>query len=118
LAASAGLLVLGVPVAALFRGGAWAGGVAAGVALVAVSYSVSSVIIAWVDSIDPKLIMMVGLATYVIKFTLIGVLMWVIASTGWSGLTAMGVAVMTTVLVWVIAQSWWTWKARILYVDA
>jgi ATP synthase protein I len=118
LLASAGLLVLGVPVAAAVRGGAWAAGVAAGVGLVAASYSISSVIIAWADAVNPKLIMRVGLTTYVVKFTLIGVLMWVIASTGWSGLTAMGIAVMTTVLVWVVAQSWWTWKARILYVDA
>ena len=118
LLASAALLVVGLPLAAVLRGGAAAAGVAAGVALVATSYTVSSLAIAWADRIAPRLVMPVGLATYVVKFTLIGVLMWVVAGTGWSGLPAMGIAVMATVLTWVVAQSWWTWRARILYVDA
>lgn len=117
LLASAALLVAGLPVAALARGGAAVAGVAAGVGLVAASYTLSSLLIAWADAIDPRLVMPVGLVTYVLKFALIGVLMWVIASTGWSGLPAMGVAILGAVLGWVVAQSWWTWRARILYVD-
>jgi hypothetical protein len=117
LIASAVLLVLGAPVAWLAAGGAAAGGVLAGVALVAASYTVSSVIIAWADSIEPRLIMPVGLMTYVVKFAAIGVVMWTIASTGWSGLPAMGIAIIVTALGWTIAQAVWTWRARIPYVD-
>ena len=118
LLASGALLVVGLPLAAVLRGGAATAGFAAGVVLVAASYTVSSLAIAWADRIAPRLVMPVGLATYVVKFALIGVLMWVIAGTGWSGLPAMGIAVMAAVLTWVVAQSWWTWRARILYVDA
>ncbi len=118
LIASAVLLVLGAPVAWLVAGGAAAGGVAAGVGLVAASYAVSSVIIAWADSVEPRLIMPVGLMTYVVKFAAIGVIMWIIAGTGWAGLPAMGIAIIGTALGWTVAQAIWTWRARILYVDA
>lgn len=117
LLASGVLLVLGVPAGAVARGGVGAAGVAAGVGLVAASYTLSSLIIAWADAINPRLVMPIGLGTYVLKFTLIGVLMAVIAGTGWPGLPVMGVALMVAVLTWVVAQSWWTYRARILYVD-
>jgi hypothetical protein len=117
LIASAVLLVVGVVVGALLRGGAGALGAAAGVGLVAASYVIGSVVIAWADSIDPKLVMPVGLTTYVLKFTLIGIVMAAIAASGWAGLRPMGVAVLGTALGWIVAQSWWTWHARIAYVE-
>ena len=70
LIATAVLLVVGVPVGALLRGGAGAAGAAAGVCLVAVSYVIGSVVIAWADSLDPRLVLPAGLMTYVLKFTL------------------------------------------------
>jgi hypothetical protein len=117
LIASAVLLVVGVVVGALLRGGAGAGGAAAGVGLVAASYVIGSLVIAWADSVDPRLILPVGLMTYVLKFTLIGVVMAAIASSGWAGLRPMGVAVLATAFGWIVAQSWWTWHARIAYVE-
>ncbi len=117
LAASAVLLVVGVLVGALLRGGAGAAGAAAGVGLVAASYVVGSLVIAWADSVDPRLVLPAGLMTYVLKFTVIGVVMAAIAASGWSGLRPMGVAVLATALGWIVAQSWWTWHARIAYVD-
>ena len=117
LAASAVLLVLGVPVGALLRGGAGAAGVAAGVGMVAASYVIGSVVIAMADSVDPKLVMPVGLMTYAVKFTAIGIVMAAIAASGWGGLKPMGVAVLGTALGWIVAQSWWTWHARIAYVE-
>ncbi len=110
LAASAVLLVVGVLVGALLRG--WPG-----VGLVAASYVIGSVVIAWADSVDPKLVMPVGLMTYVLKFTLIGIVMAAIAASGWAGLKPMGVAVLGTAFGWIVAQSWWTWHARIAYVE-
>jgi len=117
LLASAALLVVGVVLGALLRGGAGAAGAAAGVGLVAASYTVSSLVIAWVDKIDPRLVLPVGLGTYVAKFTTLGVLMAVLSASHWAGLTAMGVAIITTALGWSIAQAVWTWRARIPYVE-
>ena len=117
LIATAVLLVVGVPVGALLRGGAGAAGAAAGVCLVAVSYVIGSVVIAWADSLDPRLVLPAGLMTYVLKFTLIGVIMAAISASGWSGLVPMGVAVLVSALGWIVAQSWWTWHARIAYVE-
>ena len=117
LLACAALFVLGVLPAALVAGAAGVAGVAAGVGLVAASYTVSSLVIAWVDAVDRRLVLPVGLLTYALKFTMIGVLMSVISSAGWSGLIPMGVAILAAALVWIAAQSWWTWHARIAYVD-
>jgi hypothetical protein len=117
LIASAVLLVAGVAVGAVLRGGAGAAGAAAGVILVAASYTVSSVIIAWADSIDPRLTLPAGLMTYALKFTLFGLLLVVLARTGWGGLLPMGVAIMAAALGWTAAQAVWTWRARIPYVE-
>jgi hypothetical protein len=117
LIASAVLMVLGVVLGAVLRGGAGAAGAAAGVLLVAASYTVSSLVIAWADSVRPALIMPIGLLTYAVKFTLIGILMAVIAGTGWAGLPAMGVGVIAGALGWTTAQAVWTWRARIPYVE-
>jgi hypothetical protein len=117
LLASAAIAVVAVIVGALTVGSAGAIGALAGVALVAASYTVSSVIIAWVDIIDPKLIMGVGLGTYVVKFTILGFVMYFISRTGWAGVVPMGLAIGVGVLAWTSAQAWWTYHAKILYVD-
>jgi hypothetical protein len=117
LLASAGLLLIGVVVGALVRGGAGAAGAAAGVGLVAASYTISSVVIAWADLRDPRLVLPVGLLTYVLKFTLIGFVLAGVAATGWRGLPVMGIAIIVSALGWTIAQAVWTWRARIPYVE-
>ncbi len=117
LAASAVLLGCGVPAGALAAGGSGAAGAAAGVGLVAASYTVSSLVVAWADAVDPRLVLPVGLTAYAVKFLLIGVVMAAVAATGWAGLPAMGVAIIATALGWITAQAWWTWHARIPYVQ-
>ncbi len=117
LIASAVLLVVAVMAGWVARGGAGAAGTAAGVGLVVTSYVISSLVIAWVDVIDRRLLLPVGLAAYAVKFILIGVVMWVIAGSGWAGLEPMAVAIIAGVLVWTLAQSIWTYRAKILYVD-
>jgi hypothetical protein len=117
LLASAALLVVGVLPAGLTRGGAGVAGIAAGVGLVATSYTVSSLVVAWADAVDRRLVLPVGLMTYLLKVVLIGVLMNAIATSAWAGLIPMGVAILGTVLGWIVAQSWWTWRARIMYVE-
>jgi hypothetical protein len=117
LAASGVLLVVGLAVGGAMRGWAGAAGAAAGVGLVATSYVISTLAVAWADSVNPRLIMPVGLATYVVKVILIGVGMAAIAGTGWAGLVPMGCAVMASAVGWIVAQAWWTWHARIPYVE-
>lgn len=117
LKATAVLFVVTVAGAAVVAGAAGAAGAAAGVALVAASFTVSSLAIAWADSVGPSLVLPVGLATYIVKFTAIGFVMAAVAATGWAGLPALGVAVIVTTIGWATAHAWWTWHARIPYVD-
>ena len=117
LAASAVLLLLGLVLGAVFRGPVGAFGAAAGVLLVAASYSGSSLIIAWVDLKNRAILLPVALVTYAVKFTVIGFVLAGLAAAHWGGLVPLGLAVMVTALVWVVAQAVWTWRARILYVE-
>ncbi len=117
LLASAVLLVLGLVIGWLARGDVGAAGAAAGVALVAASYTGSSVVIAWADARDPRLVLPIGLLTYVVKFTLIGFVMAAIDASNWPGLPVMGLAIIVTALGWTIAQAVWTWRAHIPYVE-
>jgi hypothetical protein len=114
---SAAVLVVAVPVAALYRGGAGAAGAAAGVCLVAAGYTASSLVVAWVDAVRRPLVMQAALATYVVKFVLLGLGMAALARTGWTGLAPMGFAIIAAVVAWTSAQAWWTVRAKIPYVD-
>jgi hypothetical protein len=111
------LLVLAVFGGAVADGIHGAGGAVAGVLLVAASYVASSFVIAWADSIHPRMVLPVGLLTYVVKFAALGVGMYALASTGWDGLPALGVAVIVATLAWATAHAWWLWHAKIPYVD-
>lgn len=97
-AASAGFLA-GGPVAAL--------GAAAGVLVVTVGVTLTTLVIAWADAIRPALVLPVGLAIYVIKYSLIVFLLFAVASSGWAGARPMywGVAVGAVLLTGV--QAWW-----------
>ncbi len=117
LLASAVLAIIAGVVGGFTVGSAGAIGAVAGVALVAASYTLSSVVIAWVDIIDPKLIMGVGIGLYVVKFTILGVVLYVISATGWAGVVPMGLAIAGAVFGWTSAQAWWTYHAKILYAD-
>jgi hypothetical protein len=107
LAVSAVVLVVAVAVAWLTQGGAQALGAAAGVAVAVLSYLVSSLVVAWVDSVNPRLLLPVGLASYVIKFVLLGLAMLAVSGTGWAGTTTMCIAIIPGILGWVGANLWW-----------
>ncbi|KAB1161640.1 hypothetical protein ACLQ20_29775 [Micromonospora sp. DT46] len=107
LLACAVLALVGVPAAAVLRGGTGAAGVAAGIALVVVSYLVSGVSVAWADAVNPRMIMSVGLVTYATKIVVLGVAMAAVAATGWPGLPDMGVAIIAAVVVWTGAHLGW-----------
>ena len=91
-----------------FAGGATAAvGAAAGVLLVTVSFTMSTLVIAWADTVRPALLMPLGLLTYVIKYSLLGVIMVLVIRSGWPGRVALGWGVVAGVLGWTAVQIWW-----------
>ncbi|SCL41452.1 hypothetical protein GA0074692_6325 [Micromonospora pallida] len=110
LLSSAVLLVLATAAGWLLDGGPGAVGGAAGVALVTFSYALSSLAIAWADSVHPKMVMSVGLATYITKFMLFGVVMFGLVDGDWGGVRMMAAAMIVATIGWVSAQVWWTFR--------
>jgi len=102
-AASAGYLAGGGPAAL---------GAAAGVALTALGYTMSTLVIAWADTVRPALVLPLGMATYVIKYSLLGVILVFAVASSWPGKAAMGWGVVAGVLVWTVAQVWWVLGRR------
>jgi hypothetical protein len=91
----------------LAGGSAMALGAAAGVAITAVSYTMSTLVIAWADTVRPAMVLPLGLATYVVKYTLLGVILAFSATSDWAGRRALGWGVVAGVIVWTVVQVWW-----------
>ncbi|OKI68768.1 hypothetical protein [Micromonospora sp. CB01531] len=101
LAAAAGV------VGGVTRGVDGALGAAAGVAVTALSYTLTTVALAWADARDPQLVLPFGLGAYVAKMTLLGAVMVGVASTGWPGLIPFCLGIAAGVLVWTAVHIWW-----------
>jgi hypothetical protein len=101
------LLVAAAITGALTGGGVAAAGAVIGVAIVTLSYTVSTLVIAWADSLDPQLVLTFGLGMYAAKFSLLGAVMGVVASTGWPGLVPLCLGVAAGVVAWTGAHIWW-----------
>ncbi|MER7440575.1 hypothetical protein [Micromonospora avicenniae] len=82
-------------------------GAAAGVAVTVISYSLTTVVLAWADARNPQLVLPFGLALYVAKFTVLGAVMVGVASTGWPGLIPMCLGIAAGVAVWTGVHIWW-----------
>lgn len=117
LSATGALLLVAAVAGWLAGGAAAAAGAAAGVALVAGSYLLTTLLVAWADSVEVRLVLPVGLTTYLVKFTAIGVAMAAVVATGWDGLPALGVGVVAAVVVWTGSHIWWilTHQPRLEY---
>lgn len=112
LAVSGVLAVLAAAGGWLAAGAAGALGGVLGVATVAAGYALSSAAVAWADSVAPKLVMTVGLATYIFKFSLLGMVVFAVPRE-WAGVPSMAVAMGVSVVGWVTAQIWWTVRAPV-----
>lgn len=117
LGVTAVVAVVAPVVAYLAVGSAAAVGVLAGVVLVGVSYLLSSFVIAWADSINPKMVLSVGLLMYGVKFTVLFLVLAVIAKSGWAGLKPMAIGIGIAAIAWTIGHGWWLWHAKIPYID-
>jgi hypothetical protein len=114
---SAVVLVVCVIVGAFTTGLDGALGAAIGALVVVFSFTVSSVVIAWADAVDPRLVLPVGLMTYVLKFTLFGVALVFTLKLEWSGLRPMALTMAVATVAWATAHAVWVWRAKIPYVD-
>jgi hypothetical protein len=106
-AASTALLLCAASVGLLAGGGPAALGAAAGVALVTVSFTMSTLVVAWADTVRPALVMPLGLVTYVLKYGLLGLITVGIIGTGWPGRVALGWGIVAGVFGWTVGQVWW-----------
>jgi uncharacterized membrane protein len=50
----------------------------------------------------------VGVGMYVMKYSMIGVVIIAVADTEWAGKIPMAVGIVAAVLAWTTAQIWWT----------
>jgi hypothetical protein len=113
-----GVVLFGaVPIGWAARGGPGALGAAVGAAGVALSYVLSGLAVAWADTISPQLTMPVGLATYAVKFCLLGAVLIAFGSSTWPGLHPMAFAILAAVLGWNAGHIWWAARAKIPYVE-
>jgi hypothetical protein len=106
-AASIAVIICAASVGYFAGGTAAALGAAAGVALTTVSFTMTTLVIAWADTVRPALLMPLGLTAYVVKYALLGVILSAVISSEWPGRTAMGWGVVAGVLGWTSAQIWW-----------
>jgi hypothetical protein len=109
---SAAVLVGAAIVGGIVQGGPGAAGAAAGVALVMASYVISTAILARTDRVNPQMLVVVGMATYAVKFALLFLMIGWVSSLHWIGMKPMAVGVIVGVLAWTGAQIWWTYHAR------
>ena len=106
-AVSGALLLCAASAGFLSGGSAPALGAATGVLIVTLSYTMSTLVIAWADTVRPALLMPLGLLVYVVKYSLLGVILAYVISSEWAGRTAMGWGVVAGVLGWTSVQIWW-----------
>lgn len=106
-AVSAGLLLCAASAGYFAGGSASALGAALGVVIVTVSYTMSTLVVAWADTVRPALIMPLALLTYVLKYSILGVVLVYGLSTEWTGKAALGWGIAAAVVVWTAVQAWW-----------
>ncbi|SCE95447.1 hypothetical protein GA0070607_3626 [Micromonospora coriariae] len=107
LAASVALAAVAAVVGGVVGGATAALGAAAGVGITVLSYTLTTVVLAWADQINPQLVLPLGLGLYALKFTLLGVVLVAVASTDWPGLVPLCLGIVAGVAVWTAVHLWW-----------
>jgi hypothetical protein len=108
LSAVSGALLLCAASAGFFAGGAVpALGAAMGVLIVTISFTMSTLVIAWADTVRPALLMPLALLTYVLKYSILGVVLAFGVDSDWAGKAALGWGIVAGVVVWTAVQAWW-----------
>ncbi|MEU5961617.1 hypothetical protein ABZ777_10475 [Micromonospora parva] len=107
LAASAVLAAVAALVGGVTGGLTGALGAAAGVGVTVFSYTLTTVVLARADQINPQLLLPLGVGLYVLKFSLLGGVLVAVASTGWAGLIPLCLGIVAGVAVWTAVHIWW-----------
>ena len=107
LAVSTTVMLSAATVGFLASGATAAAGAGLGVLLVIVSYSLTTLVVAWADTVAPRLVLPLGVGVYIAKFSLLGVIMVGVSGTDWGGKIPLGLGVVAGVLAWTAAQIWW-----------
>jgi hypothetical protein len=115
LAVSGALAVVGGIAGFVHSGGTGAVGVVAGVAFVALAYTLSTLLLLWLERINRSLMLAGALGAYGVKLLALVVLLGSLRE--WEGVKPMVFGVAGAALVWIVAQAWWIAHAKIPYVD-
>jgi hypothetical protein len=113
LAASAVVMIIAAAIGGAVQGPVGALGAALGVAIATASFTVSTLVIAYADRLDPKLVMPFGMGTYIAKISVLGGLLLVVAEAGWAGLKPLAWGIAAGVLGWAVVQIWWIAKVHV-----
>jgi hypothetical protein len=115
LGVSAVLAAVGAIAGFVHSGWTGAAGVAAGVAFIALVYTLSTLFIVWLERINRNLMLPGALGAYAIKLFALCVLLGSLRE--WEGAKPMVFGVAGAALLWIVAQAWWIAHAKIPYVD-
>lgn len=107
-----GLLVGAGLVGWLVAGLAGAAGAVTGAGVVVAGYLASTLVIAWADAARPRLVLPLGLASYLLKLGVVTALLFVAAGADWAGLIPMAGGVIAAAAVWPAAHVWWVMRHR------
>ncbi len=81
------------------------------------SYTISSLVVAYTDLHMRPMLLPIGLATYLIKFTAFGGVLVAVNESNWDGAVPMAGGIIAGTVGWVTTQAVWVYRSRIPYVD-
>jgi ATP synthase protein I len=88
-----------------------------GVGVVAVFFGISVLVVGRAMKVNPQMMMMAALGSYLVKFIALAVLMiWLSKSTAFSG-KLLGLTALVCILTWSAAQVVTSMKLKVLYVE-
>ena len=111
------LAVVGAPLAWLLRDGRAAAWVLAGLAVVVVFFAVSAYAVAWAGRISDQLTLPVALGTYLIKVTVLAIVLLAVKDQPWLDPQAFGLSVVAGTFAWTGVHARRVWTSQIYYVD-
>jgi hypothetical protein len=111
------LAVVGAPLAWLVRDARAAAWVLAGLAVVVAFFSTSAYAVAWAGRVSDQLTLPVALGTYLIKVSVLAIVLLAVRDLSWLDPQAFGLAVVAGTFAWTAVHARRVWTSQIYYVD-
>lgn len=111
------LALVGAPLAGLVRDARAAAWVVAGLAVVVVFFSISAYAVAWAGRVSDQLTLPVALGTYLIKVSVLAIVLLAVRDGPWLDPQAFGLAVVAGTFAWTGVHARRVWTGQIYYVD-